>query len=198
MNIFRFFLSAVLASASVGHVAAYPTGAGACPEGEAAPGGSHLRDTKNVTTGFLSDGGFSVTFDGTVPSSDNKVTVSKLELDVVVTGDSAETTFKGILIRVGNTTSDQVIPGGNLTVATACEGQVGSATHNTSDDKTSGSATIDLTNSDVAMVKLDISVIVQNSDSLSVSTYYYTGYEVTVKAEDGPTCRDGLFSILCK
>jgi hypothetical protein len=188
MNILRFALTAVLASASVGYVTSNPDGAGACPAGEGAPGGSHT--SRTLTTGLLSDGGFSVTIDGMTPSASNKVTVNNnLNFDVVVTG-TGDKTFKGILIRVGNTLSDQVTAGDGLKVAPVC-GTVGSATHIDSSSKASGQATINLDGA--ATLNVDISVVVQNSNDVSI--YYYTGYEVIVESDDSvPVCRgSGLF-----
>jgi hypothetical protein len=58
MNILRFALTAVLASACVRYVASSPDGAAACPAGESAPVDSHK--TRTLATGYLWDGGFSV------------------------------------------------------------------------------------------------------------------------------------------
>jgi hypothetical protein len=182
MNIFRFALTAVLASVSVGYVAAYPDGAGGCPAGRSAPGIPH-RLFKEKTTGSLSEGGFNVTIDGQTPAVDNKVTTNNLDFAVVVT--ATDELFKGILIRVSNTDPDEVIPGDDLAVASACRGRVGSATHTSRDKKTSGTATLEL--SEYCDHKIDISVVVQNSDGVSI--FYYTGYEVIV---DSATSR-GLF-----
>jgi hypothetical protein len=188
MNIFRFALTAILASASVGYVAAYPSGSGGCARGRAAPGLPH-RLFKDITRGSLSDGGFNVTIDGQTPVG-NKVTTNNLNFDVVVTADSGF--FKGILIRVSNTGSDEVIPADPLTTATACGSRVGSATHNSNSEKTSGTATIDL--DDSATLNLDITVVVQNDDGKSI--YYYMGYKVIVESEDA-SCRDGLLFRQC-
>jgi hypothetical protein len=187
MNIFRFALTAILASASVTYVASNPNGAGGCKDGAAAVSGPHLSYT--VTTGSLEDGGFSVAIDGQTPV-DNTVTTNNLNFDVVVTADAADF-FKGILFRVGSTTSDQVIPGNDLQVADACGGAVGSATHMNANEKTSGTATIDL--DDSATLNLDITVVVQNDDGESV--YYYMGYKVIVQSD--ASCRDGLLFRQC-
>jgi hypothetical protein len=177
MNIFRFALTAILASASVGYVAAYPSGSGGCARGRAAPGLPH-RLFKDITRGSLSDGGFNVTIDGQTPVG-NKVTTNNLNFDVEVTADGF---FRGILIRVSNTSPDEVIPVSPLGVAKACNGflgigGVGSATHTNSEPKTSGTATLDL--SDYCNHKIDISVVVQNSGGVSI--FYYTGFTVNVE-----------------
>jgi hypothetical protein len=192
MNIFRFALTAALASASVGYVAAFPGGAGGCAANQASP--SDLHDSQpSVTKGSLSNGGFSVTVDGIKPSAgNNRVTINKLNFDVVVTAAGGKH-FKGILIRVGNTRPDEVIPRGDLAVAEVCNG-VGSAAHTSPSEKRSGKATIDL--DDYATLDLDISVVVQNSDGVSI--YFYTGYKVFAEPDDESGCDDGaLFLRQC-
>jgi hypothetical protein len=192
MNIFRFALTAILASASIGYVSARSTGSGGCKVGEASVGNAH-KGTKTITTGSLEFGGFSVTIDGQTPI-DNKSTTKNLNFDVVVTAD-APAFFKGIMFRVGNTTSDQVIPGDDLQVATVCNGEYGSATHTNANEKISGTATIDLDGSET--LEIDITIVVLNNGTTSI--YYYSGYEVIVQPdEDEDSCRKGLFGLVCK
>jgi hypothetical protein len=188
MNIFRFALTAILASASVTYVASNPNGAGGCKEGEAAVSGSHL-ESENLFTGSLERGGFSVTIDDQTPV-DNTVTTNSRTIVVQVIANSDGLAFKGILIRVGNATSDQVLPGKDLQVADVC-GDVGSATHIDAEFKKVGAAIITL--DDDATLNLDITVVEQNNDD--VSAYWYSGYKVI--AQSDASCRDGLLFRQC-
>ena len=93
----RFFAPFFLAAASLlsKSVDAFPSGAGACGPGNTSVQGSHL---VNPTTGSLSDGGFTVSLDGTALVEDQTSTfaVGK-DVEIKIVGN---TSFKGFLQQV--------------------------------------------------------------------------------------------------
>ena len=82
-------------------VQAFPSGAGACPLGEAAPRGSHLRE--GAITGSLADGGFEITIGmGSPATSDGMSFPVDTEVDLTITGvNGTDAPFTGFLIRLG-------------------------------------------------------------------------------------------------
>ena len=73
MTLFRAPATLLLASlmGQLQKSQAFSSGAAACPLGQAAPGGLHLRNGDEIT-GSLADGGFEVLVDG-IPAEDNMI-----------------------------------------------------------------------------------------------------------------------------
>ena len=168
----------ILLATLISKAAAAPSGAGACPAGEAAPGGPHLTGTPGLVGPLSSEGSFVMTVGG-VEVSDGEEINTALDFDITVTATATGTGFKGILIRVGGATADQLTSGDLTAPAGACV-DVGSATHSDASVKTTGTASVSLDTD--SMLDVDISVVVENSGG--ASTFYYSAFKINAVAGD--------------
>lgn len=123
-------------------------------------------------TGTLAQGGFRIRVNNVPFDDGNRRNVAGGEFEIVV--DVAS--FKGILIRLGGTTVDQLIPQEGLKVADACQGTVGGVTHSNNIVKTKAKVTVQ--SMTPGEYPLDITVVVNNSGGSSV--YYYSSMTVVV------------------
>ncbi|CAB9503680.1 expressed unknown protein [Seminavis robusta] len=178
-------------------VVALPTGASACPAGEAAVGGSHLGKSEQ-TNGPLSENAaqLKVLLNGNVLSPDTPVDVPigvdhTLEL-------MGEAPFRGFLFRLGGggnagnntlaidtTEALRVADGdaGSIKVAkTVCVANenVGGLTHIDNVDKTSVKGLLKITE-EAGSLPLDVTVVVRNQGT--VSDYAYSQF--TLNAVEG-------------
>ncbi len=94
-----------------------------------------------------------------------------LDFDVEVRAEGME--FKGILIRVGGTTADQVTSPDLTSPALSC-GDVGSVTHSDASLKKSGLASVSL--DEPQQLFVDISVVVGNSDGFSA--FFFSSFRL--------------------
>ena len=158
---------------------AYPTGAGACTEGNTVVQGAHL--TTTAKTGSLADGGFSVSLgeSALMPGA-----ISTFDIDtntaLTITGRG---TFRGFLMRLGETGGVSTVDAFSVTssdvqLANACF-DVGGVTHTSNQAKTSASATLNLASAANDM-PLDVTIVVENSGG--VSEYYYSQFTLTAVA----------------
>ena len=159
---------------------AFPSGAGACPEGIAAVGDSHLN---NHTTGTLAKGGFTVSLGGTA-LVDGVTSTFSTNTDVALTISGG--TFRGFLMRLGETgevSTDNAfqVSGSDIQISFACLDE-GGVTHTSSSDKTTVSATLNMDASAVAM-PLDVTVVVKNSGG--VSEFYHSQFKLTAASPTG-------------
>jgi hypothetical protein len=179
MNLGRL-LSAVCGFLVAIPMDAYPYGAGACPGGYAAVGGSHYSGT--ITTGPLSFGGFSVTLDSKQLSQVAPTNFSIGHNHVLSLQVTTAPFFKGILFRLGsngkvNTRNALSIRSEETELRLASDTCLplgaGGVTH-TSDDQKSVATTILRLNTVASNLPLDITVVVANDDG--TSTFYYSGF----------------------
>ena len=128
--------------------------------------------------GELSAGNYTVTVGGNPVTLNGTPVEVPLDFDIEVTAEGRE--FKGILIRVGGTTTDQVTTSSDLVApARACE-DVGSVTHGNAFAKTVGIATVSF---DAATtLDVDISIVVENADD--ASTFYYSSFQLSAVGDD--------------
>lgn len=134
--------------------------------------------------GELSEGNYVVTVGGTPVTFDGTPIEVPLDFDIEVTAEGTE--FKGILIRVGGATADQVTSSDLTAPAGAC-GDVGSVTHSDATAKAAGTASVSL-DAD-ATLDVDISIVLENSGG--ASTFYYSAFQVSAVGGDGePTDED--------
>lgn len=168
------FFSIILATL-ISKAAASPSGASACPAGAAAPGGPHLSGMPGLD-GDLSEGDYVMTVGG-VEVSDGDEIESPLDFDITVT--AAGEGFRGILIRVGGASVDQVTSTDLTAPAGAC-GDVGSVTHSEPSLKTTGTASVSLDGD--ALLEVDISVVVDNNAAEGISTFYYSSFTINAVA----------------
>jgi hypothetical protein len=172
----RFASPLLLVAALSKSVDAFSSGAGACGPGNTSVQGPHLMD---ATTGSLSDGGFTISLDGTA-LSESKTSTFAVGEDVKVT--VAGKSFKGFLVRLGQTdvdTKGAFTPGGDdVQVASACF-DAGGITHKSGSVKTTVSATLNLAEAATDM-PVDVTVVVVNSGGKS--EYYYSQFMVTAGA----------------
>ncbi|GAX21391.1 hypothetical protein FisN_28Lh083 [Fistulifera solaris] len=177
MKFFSIALAALISQAT-----AAPDGASACPAGAAAPGGSHL-DNMPGLVGGLSKGNYVVSVGGSPVVLDGTPIEVPLDFDIQVTADGTE--FKGILIRVGGASVDQVTSADLTAPAGAC-GDVGSVTHSDNSPKTVGTASVSL--DAAATLDVDISVVLENEDN--VSTFYYSAFQINAVDDSTPSETD--------
>lgn len=163
----------IMFAALLSQATAASTGASACPAGEAAPGGPHLAAIPWFF-GTLTKGEYIVHVGGK-PVTYGKPMEVPLDFDITVTAQGTE--FKGILIRVGGTTGDQVTSTDLTAPAEAC-GDVGSVTHSDASPKTAGMAFVSLDES--ATLEVDISVVAANSAGFSA--FYYSRFTLNAVA----------------
>jgi hypothetical protein len=172
---FNFIASLVAVATLCQSAAAFPNGAGGCSVGIAAVQGSHLT---NPTTGSLADGGLSISLGG-VTLAAGSTTAFPVNTDTVITVSSTTKSFKGFLLRLGETggvTTDNAwsFAGLDIQKAFACF-DVGGVTHTSNNVKTSISATLRLPTAATAM-PLDVTIVIQN---VGGSEYYYSQYLLT-------------------
>ena len=127
--------------------------------------------------GELSEGNYVVTVGGTPVTFDGTPIEVPLDFDIKVTAEGTE--FKGILIRVGGATADQVTSSDLTAPVGACV-DVGSATHSDASAKTAGTASVSLDAG--ATLDVDISVVLENSGG--ASTFYYSAFQVSAVGDD--------------
>jgi uncharacterized surface protein with fasciclin (FAS1) repeats len=145
---------------------AFSSGAGQCLIGSASPSGLHLTQP-SITTGALSDGGYSITVNGqTVGAGDTATASVGVTFDITLAGPD----FKGVLILVAGQEDTVIIqPGPDLALALNCAG-VAAITHTSTVAKTSvgGAVTMEA----AVATTLELNIVVSNSNG--VSTYYYS------------------------
>jgi hypothetical protein len=175
----RFFTSLVAVATLCKSVDAFPSGAGGCSAGNNAVQGAHLN---NPTTGSLADGGLSISLAG-VTLAAGSTTTFPVSTDTVITVTSTTKSFKGFLLRLGETggvSTDAAwsFTGTNIQKAGACF-DVGGVTHTNADSKTSISATLNLPTAATSM-PLDVTIVIANNNG--VSEYYYSQFILTAAA----------------
>lgn len=158
-------------------VAAFPSGAGGCSAGNKAVAGSHLSNAK--TTGSLASAGLSISVGGKTLVA-GSTTTFPINTNTVVKINSKNKSFKGFLVRLGETggvSTDSAWSVSSSTVkkASACT-SVGGVTHTSSSAKTSVSATLKLTKAATKM-PLDVTIVISNGNGQS--EYYYSRYFLT-------------------
>lgn len=162
----------------------YPLGAGRCPAGEAAVSGAHLQAGKEITTGTLSEGGFTVSLNGVALEEAPEFRVGQEDTITI----SSNMPFKGFLIRVAppqgivvdvrdaiypvssNDTDTQVAD-----VACVQVEQVGGLTHTTNSEKTQVSGTLSV---DAAISGLMVDITVVGVNNAQQSTYWHSSFEI--------------------
>ncbi len=174
--------SAFLSLLSLGSVSAFPSGAGRCVVGEAAPDGLHLADFQTITTGTLADGGYTASVNGIVVAEGDNVDVTLgEEFNIVISGPE----FRGVLIMVADEDESVITPGPELKPADGqgCPGTA-SVTHSSPILKESALASVTL---DVpTTTTIELNVVVQNSGGQSI--YYYNSVNLqTIDPTDAPT-----------
>ncbi len=166
-------------------VVAYPNGAGSCPGGVTAVGGSHL-NASTVVNGTLEEGGFTVDIGGNilVPGNVTNFTADDFHL-VFLTGTTDY--FKGFLLRLewlnGSGRESTVFAlspdefGLNDTQIeeTCIANNVGGITHTASDDKFSTYGFLSV--AELGDLALDVTVVVASNTTLS--TFYYSRYVIS-------------------
>ncbi|CAB9503685.1 expressed unknown protein [Seminavis robusta] len=167
-------------------VSASPTGASACPGGEAAVGGTHLT-AADLKTGTLEESpqGLKVQLNGAdlVPGIPG-IFFGGEEATISLTGTAD---FKGFLLRLDGAVFDaaDVTYGfdpseeDEIQQAAVCTGGAEGWTHTNNSPKSTVSVSITLgaARSDL---RLDVTVVISNS--AGVSEYYYTGYDLSAPA----------------
>ena len=116
---------------------------------------------------------------GGVEVSDGGLIDASLDFDITVTATGAG--FRGILIRVGGTTSDQVTSTDLTAPAGAC-GDVGSVNHSEKSLKTTGSAIVSLDTG--SLLDIDVSVVVENEPEEGVSEFFYSSFQINAVSAD--------------
>jgi hypothetical protein len=175
------FFSIVLATL-ISQATAAPDGASACPAGAAAPAGSHL-DNMPGLVGGLAEGNYVLSVGGNPVAFDGTPIEAGLDFEIQVTAEGTE--FKGILIRVGGASVDQVTSSDLTAPAGAC-GDVGSVTHSDNSPKTVGTASVSL--DAAATLDVDISVVLENEGG--VSTFYYSAFQINAVDDSAPVETD--------
>ena len=175
-NFLSSLVVAVVASSLYKSVDAFPSGAGGCTAGNNAVQGPHLY---NPTTGSLADGGLSISLAG-VTLTAGSTTTFPVSRDTVVTVTSTAKSFKGFLLRLGETggvSTDTAwsFTGPDVQKARVCF-DVGGVTHTSSSTKTSISAILNVPTPATAM-PLDVTVVIANG--IRNSEYYYSQYILT-------------------
>jgi hypothetical protein len=179
-------------------VAAWPTGAGACPKGMPAVQGSHLSEDRDVITGSLEDApqGLRIQLNGR-PLRDGALLQVGESAEIKLVGDMP---FKGFLIRLGQNEEEDTVAmlgraGGYLPLALTpvkedtsvkieesycgVEGVAG-VTHTGKEEKTEVTAILEPPQAlDYIM---DVTVVIGNT--AESSEYYHTSY--IVRATDEP------------
>jgi hypothetical protein len=159
-------LQATLLLASLAPAAAYPYGAGACPEAIPAVGSFHLFRTPG-DSGGLDDGGLTVVIDGTpLDSAEPLGLFTNIDYTVTLAGSS----FRGFLFRLASPLDgvdampnvDSLAPeAGNSDVqqAAACNSRdVAGVTHVINDVKTEVSATLNADTAYEALFDVTVSI----------------------------------------
>jgi hypothetical protein len=118
----------------------------------------------------LTEGDYVVYVAGTPLSYSGEPVDVPLDFELEVRAEGIE--FKGILIRVGGTTADQVTS--DLTSPALSCGDVGSVTHSDASLKTSAVASISL--DEPTPLFVDVSVVVGNSDGFSA--FYFSSFRL--------------------
>jgi hypothetical protein len=177
-------------------VVSWPDGAGACGGNAAAVKGLHLDTlggTRKVTTGSLQTGGLSLVVNGAVVPNGGTVTVEAEALNALFVMGMSD--YRGILMRLESLTtgvdaSTFLTPlGGGTANAEACAAlnkkEIVGVTHKDGDLKNRLASVLNVSQNNLGMYNLDITVVVKNSDT---SVYYHTQYKVNViKTTKPPT-----------
>ena len=194
-------LSMLLGTSSFVDVGAAPSGAGACPGGQAAVGGPHLSQGL-VSTGALSVGGLSLDVDGVVVAEGGTITMTEgVPTTFTVMGGPATAlastspppgNFRGFLIRAeANSAMSEwtvALTDPNVSEAAACASTANlvGITHNSRVDKTSATGQLTLDGAEAGTTgTIDVTVVIENGGG--ISTYYYSGYTLEVVAGATPT-----------
>ncbi|GAX25606.1 hypothetical protein FisN_28Hu078 [Fistulifera solaris] len=164
------FLSIVLSHFLIAKATAGPNGA-------SAPAGAHVENTPGLVGG-VSEGNYIVSVGGSPITLDGNVVEAGLDFDIQVTG--AE--FKGILIRVGGASADQVTSTDLVAPAEACV-DVGSVNHVENSLKSVGTATVSL--DAPTTLDIDLSIVVENT--AGASTFYYSAFQIDAVDDSAPT-----------
>lgn len=181
----------ILVSALLGLVArvalAFPVGAGSCPKGEDAVGGTHLADSASkFRTGSLAEGGIEVAINGVAldPERPFNIMAGTLHTWSISVAEDAPKPFKGFLVRLEGDNLDAreaFIPGPNKDVqeAIVCtvNDAVGGVTHTDRNPKrfVSGELILDDPSDEIS---LDVTVVVENLEVEDErrSAYFYSGF----------------------
>ncbi len=149
-----------------------------CIAGGPALQGSHVSGSPGLN-GTLFEGGFALSVNGeAVARNASNITVHALDFDIIITGRG----YRGILIRVGGATADQVVtPTRGLTSNVTLCGTVGAVTHTNNTLKPSATARISV-NAPVDL-QVDLTVVIVNNSTTSESIFYYTGLTIHVVGE---------------
>lgn len=141
---------------------AFSSGAGACLAGRTSVGHSGAAQT-------LQSGNYAVKINGKSAPIGGEITISgDSTFEIQLSGP----TFKGVLLRVGNTAfADVTTTDGSLKQSDQClTSQVGGITHQSSVSKTRASAIVDPATAE-GTFPVDISVVQSNSGGQSVHFY---------------------------
>jgi hypothetical protein len=177
-------------------VVSFSDGAGGCSGNAAAVKGFHLDTlggTRKVTTGSLQTGGLSLVVNGAVIPNGGTVTVEAEALNALFVMGMSD--YRGILMRLESLTTGVdattfLTPlGGGTANAEACAAlnkkEIVGVTHKDGDLKNRLASVLNVSQNNLGMYNLDITVVVKNSDT---SVYYHTQYKVNVvKTTKPPT-----------
>ena len=175
------FICSFLCATVIKVVNGFPTGAGDCPGGIAAVGGSHLglTDDRPVSNSTLETGGVTVQIGDIILVPNTPLDIATFE-DHTINIVSAEFPLRGILIRVEangvvNDTSAMLTPGVATQEAMACVAPIVGTTHIDASDKSEITSTLRLDES-LDGVTLDITGVFVNG--VDGSVYIYSRYIV--------------------
>lgn len=185
----HFFGIALLFSFFPAVIQGSSTGASQCAVGASSAGGPHTSPDVNQTTGNLIDGGYRLTIGGKDYTSRDGFNVvdlvDQLDFDIVMESMTSEDFFRGVLIRVGGTTPDQVNPKDEsmFRVASICSGLSGAITHISSDNKNRVVASVSLdADKDMGEHLVDVTVVKMNTyvNGKAVSEHYYANVKLNI------------------
>lgn len=177
---------------------AFPTGAGDCPQGQAAVGGSHTSDRATIATGALADNKLQLRINGRILQPGVKLTLQSGVDQTWTLSSTSDVGFRGFLLRLSGGTDEVDTRVALSSVSkdvqeafTACvvtQG-VGGATHTNADPKFSVSGVLRIEET-ARNLDLDVTVVVINHNR--ESTYYYSSFtldfvEAAVASVSQPT-----------
>jgi hypothetical protein len=194
MKLSLFFRSLLVLATCMQSVQAWPTGAGACPEGKAGTDGVPNHQQTTTTTAMLMEGDYMVKIDGQElkPDTPFKIPVGQpVTVELMGVGTAM---FKGFLLRLSSSTATvstldmlQVDEGDatdTVQVAAMCTSVAG-LTHTTNADKTSVMGILQVDEPDDALM-LDVTVVRVNGGALSET--FYDGFSLVAEpAMEGPS-----------
>jgi hypothetical protein len=157
-------------------VISFPTGAGGCAGNEAAVGGAHLTDDREVQGGPLDVGDIVVAMNGFIldPITTDSFPINT-DIEITVEGNTVD--YKGILIRMElpvDTVGTLIPSDAQLQLASVCIAPIVGITHVDSSDKAITTGIINIPQ-EVSGVILDITIVFINRVDLG-SAYAYSRF----------------------